>query len=195
MNTKTLLLLASLCLGSLTLLRAQPAAPAHGLPPGGPGPHHLAADGPGEGPGHLDPIRQALLPPELLLHRSEELGLTADQRQSIKTIVREAQGKAQNLQWQMQDAYEVLAGMLKADRVDEAKALAQLDKVQALENGIKRERLAAALRVKNLLTPEQQAKAREMRADPRHARPRGDRPGPGNRGPWNDAPPPPAEAP
>ncbi|MEW5835618.1 MAG: hypothetical protein ACOZJZ_01415 [Pseudomonadota bacterium] len=53
---------------------------------------------------------------------------------------------------------------LKQDRVDEQQAIAQLDQVLAAEREIKRAHVGLAVWLKNMLTPEQQHKLRELRA-------------------------------
>jgi Spy/CpxP family protein refolding chaperone len=49
--------------------------------------------------------------------------------------------------------------------VNEAQALAQLDKVLDIEREIKRLHIALAVRLKNRLTPEQQEQLHKMRPD------------------------------
>ena len=50
--------------------------------------------------------------------------------------------------------------------MDEQEALAQLDKVLATERDIKREQITLLVRIKDKLTPEQQAKLVEIRNKP-----------------------------
>jgi RNA polymerase sigma factor (sigma-70 family) len=51
---------------------------------------------------------------------------------------------------------------VETDQVDETQALAQLDKVLALEREIKHTHIGLLVRVKNKFTPEQQARLREI---------------------------------
>ncbi len=61
---------------------------------------------------------------------------------------------------------EKLVDVLKPDHVDEAQALTQLDLVLAGEREIKRAHITLAVRIKNLLTPEQLRQLRALRAMP-----------------------------
>jgi Spy/CpxP family protein refolding chaperone len=56
-----------------------------------------------------------------------------------------------------------VASLVKQPRVDEQQVLAQLEKVLALEREIKRAQVTLLVRIKNNLTPEQQAKLVEIR--------------------------------
>ena len=66
------------------------------------------------------------------------------------------------MQWQLQDEAEKLIELLKQARIDEAQALAQLDKVLAAEREIKRAQIALLLRLKNRLEPDQQTRLQEI---------------------------------
>ena len=52
---------------------------------------------------------------------------------------------------------------MEAMRVDEAAALAQADRVMALEREMKRSQLQLLIRIKNALTQQQQDQLRELR--------------------------------
>jgi Spy/CpxP family protein refolding chaperone len=67
------------------------------------------------------------------------------------------------LQWQLQDAMEALHETMKANSVNEQLALSQLDKVLDNEREMKRAHMELAIRIKNKLTPEQQAKLQSMK--------------------------------
>lgn len=60
-----------------------------------------------------------------------------------------------------------MAGLMKQDHPDEKKVLTQLDKLLDIENEIKRLHLTSMIRIKNILTPEQQNKLREMKKQDR----------------------------
>ncbi len=57
-----------------------------------------------------------------------------------------------------------MVALLKLERVDEQQALAQLDKVVNAELEMKRAQIALLVRIKNKLTPEQQARLREFKS-------------------------------
>jgi len=66
-------------------------------------------------------------------------------------------------QWKLQDEMEKMVAIVKQPRVEEQQALAQLEKVLTIEREIKRAQVTLLVRIKNKLTPEQQAKLEELR--------------------------------
>ncbi len=113
-----------------------------------------------------DPVGENLFPPELIMSHQEAIGLAPEQKTYLREELRKAQGQFTDLQWQLQDAMEALGSMLKQNSVDEQAVLAQLDKVLAAEREIKRTQISLMVRIKNKLTPEQQARLRELRGKP-----------------------------
>jgi Spy/CpxP family protein refolding chaperone len=113
-----------------------------------------------------DPIGPSLFPPEFVIQHQEAIGLTSDQKDYLKTEIRQAQIKFTEDQWKLQDEVEKMAALVKQPHVDEQQALAQLEKVLAAEREIKREQVTLLVRIKNKLTPDQQAKLSDLRAKP-----------------------------
>jgi Spy/CpxP family protein refolding chaperone len=113
-----------------------------------------------------DPIGPSLFPPEFVIQHQEAIGLTSDQKEYLKTEIRQAQIKFTEDQWKLQDEVEKMAALVKQPHVDEQQALAQLEKVLAAEREIKREQVTLLVRIKNKLTPDQQAKLSDLRAKP-----------------------------
>jgi Spy/CpxP family protein refolding chaperone len=113
-----------------------------------------------------DPIGQSFFAPELVIQHQEAIGLSAEQKDSFKAEIRQAQLKFTELQWKLQDEMEKLISLVKQPRVDEQQALAQLEKVLAAEREIKKEQVTLLVRIKNKLTPEQQSKLAELRGKP-----------------------------
>ncbi len=117
----------------------------------------LAAQQPPE-----DPMRDVLFPPEIVMQHQQAVGLSDEQKNTLKTEVRQAQTKFTELQWTLQDEVERLVALLKQPKVDEKQAAAELDKVLAAEREIKRTQLMLLIRIKNNLTPAQQIQLREL---------------------------------
>lgn len=113
-----------------------------------------------------DPVGENLFPPELIMSHQEAIGLSPEQKTYLREELRKAQLQFTDLQWQLQDAMELLVKLLKPNPVDEQAVLAQLDKVLSAEREIKRAQIGLMVRVKNKLTPEQQAHLRELRGKP-----------------------------
>jgi Spy/CpxP family protein refolding chaperone len=103
------------------------------------------------------------VPPELIMQNQQVLGLSDEQKKAIREIMKKSVSDFTDLQWQESSEQETMGSLLKQEKVDEAKAIAQLDKLLNIENGIKRLHMSTMIKVKNLLTPEQQAKLRTIK--------------------------------
>jgi len=109
-----------------------------------------------------DPMRDALFPPELVMQHQQDLGLSDEQKNYLKTEVRQAQLRFTELQWKLQDEMDRLVSTLKQSKIDEKDAASQLDKVLSAEREIKRAQFTLLIHIKNSLTSAQQAKLREF---------------------------------
>jgi len=118
----------------------------------------LAAPGESAGAAGDDPIGRYLYPPEAVLGHAQELGLTDAQRKSIRTAVHEMQKRFLDLQLDLEERTETVSRLLRQTPVDEAKVLAAVDGVLALENQVKKAQLSLLVRIKNQLTAAQVAK-------------------------------------
>lgn len=114
-------------------------------------------------PPENDPMAEALFPPELVMQHQREIGLTDEQRAFMRGEIQRVTARFNELQWQMQDAMEVLVTTMKEGVVNEQQAMAQLGKVLDTEREIKLLHMGLAIRIKNKLTPEQQENLRRMR--------------------------------
>ena len=123
-----------------------------------------AAGHPGPARGfHAPPMDDHLFPPDLLLSNQIALGLSDDQVSSIKKALNETHPKIIDVQTSLQRVTEQLNDQLEAPRVDEGAALALAGQAMDLEKQIKTAHMSLLIRVKNLLTPEQQDKAKALR--------------------------------
>lgn len=110
-----------------------------------------------------DPIGRNLYPPELIMAHQQELGIDDKQRDAIIKEVQNAQATITKMSWQMQAAAEQLAKLLDTPHIDEAKAIAQADKVMGIEREVKKAHLTLLIRLKNLLTDVQRQKLAQLR--------------------------------
>jgi Spy/CpxP family protein refolding chaperone len=110
-----------------------------------------------------DPIRERLFPPELVMQHQAELGIDDRQRAALTKELAAFQSQIVDLQWKMSAAADDLARLLDAPRIDEARALAQADRVMSLEHDVKKSHLGLLIRIRNLLTDEQRAELVRMR--------------------------------
>lgn len=145
---------------SASMLAAQ--APQPGLGPGNAGPFQPPPRH-GGAPAAPDPLIDLLFPPELIMQHQQAIGLSPEQRSFMKDEIRRSQVRFTELQWQLQDQMEALVNLVKAERPAEAPVVAQLDKVLNAEREVKRAQFALLIRLKNNLTPDQQAKLRDLR--------------------------------
>src|ERR1700726_1774867 len=113
-----------------------------------------------------DPIGQSFFAPELVIQHQEAIGLNEDQKNYLKTEIRQAQLKFTEWQWKLQDEMEKLVSLVKQPHVEEQQVLAQLEKLLTAEREVKREQLTLLVRIKNKLTAEQQGKLLELRNKP-----------------------------
>jgi Spy/CpxP family protein refolding chaperone len=97
-----------------------------------------------------------LFPPELVMQHQQSIRLTPEQRTSITKEIRDLQLKVIELQWKMQDEAQKLTELVQGSKVDEAQTLAQVDRVLGIEREIKRAHMGLLVRIKNLLSPDQQ---------------------------------------
>ena len=110
-----------------------------------------------------DPF-DALYPPEVVMEHQNELGLSESQRQVLRQEVPQATARFTELQWRLSAETERLATLLHGPVVAEREVLEQVDRVLALERDLKRTKIALLVRIKNTLTPEQQARVAALRS-------------------------------
>src|SRR5713101_6132033 len=110
----------------------------------------------------MDPLGDAMFPPEMIMQHTRDLNLTDEQKTFMRAEINRTTTRFNELQWQLQDAMEALHTAMKENTVNEQQALAQLDKVLDTEREIKRLHFGLAISIKNKLTAEQQAKLHAM---------------------------------
>jgi Spy/CpxP family protein refolding chaperone len=118
---------------------------------------------PPQPPPDQDPLAQFMFPPELVMGHQREIGLTAEQKTYLRGEIQRVTLRFTELQWQLQDAMEGLASVMKESTVNEQQALSQLDKILDTEREIKHLHIGLAIRIKNKLTPEQQSKLQGLK--------------------------------
>ena len=135
---------------------------AQGPPPGSPGgpPPMGQRPGPGGDPGDFG---RNFFPPELVMQHQSEIGLQDAQRAALMSAVQQAQVKFTDAQWKLSAEGEKMGRLLQNSQVDEAQVLEQVDRILGLERDIKRAQISLMVRIKNTLTPAQQAKLATLR--------------------------------
>jgi len=136
---------------------------AQGVPPGQPG---QRSPGP-PGPGGPDDFGRNFFPPELVMQHQSEIGLQDSQRAAIASAIQQAQSKFTDVQWKLSAEGEKMGKLLQPAQVDETQVLEEVDRILALEREMKRTQISLMVRIKNTLTPAQQAKLMEIRGPAR----------------------------
>ncbi len=109
-----------------------------------------------------DPFAAYLYPPERVMGHAMEIGLDDAQKAAIKSEVMKVQGRFTDLQFELQGESEKMVRLLQEKPVDEARVLAEVDRILAIEKDVKKMQVALLVRIKNVLTPAQQAKLTEI---------------------------------
>lgn len=117
----------------------------------------------GQNPKPDDAFAQALFDPQLVLRHAQAIGLTPAQRRTILDDLKATQTALGPLQADMTEPALDLVELLNQPRIDEAKVVAKMDQVLKIENEVKKKQGVLLIRIKNTLTPEQQARLRELR--------------------------------
>lgn len=109
-----------------------------------------------------DPFARYLFPPDKIMGHALEIGLEDAQKTAIRNEVQKVQPKFLDTQFELQAEAEKMTRLVQEKLVDEAKVLAQVDRILALEREIKRTQISLLVRLKNVLTPAQQARLTEI---------------------------------
>jgi Spy/CpxP family protein refolding chaperone len=105
-----------------------------------------------------DPMGKAFFPPELVMQNQDAIGLTETQRNNINKEMQNAQAEFMTLQWDLSKETEKLKSLIENEKPSEKDVLEQLEKILVIENKIKKRQITLLIRIKNLLTHEQQEK-------------------------------------
>lgn len=129
----------------------------------------MDSKGPGSGgprPPGGDTMGKAFFPPELVMRNQKAINLSPDQQNNIRSEMQKTMPRFTELQWQLSAEEEALNSILQNEKPDEKAVIAQFEKLLAVETEMKRLQFALMLRIKNLLTQDQQNQLRELkRAD------------------------------
>ncbi len=144
---KPLLLIAMLCLTTITLAQTKPNLNSR------------------------EALGMGLYPPDTIMRHQQALGISADQRRDMAEAVRQFQSEVAELQWNLQSEQQTLKQLLQNTRVDTNAASVQVDKVLALETRFKKAHFRLLIAVKNDLTEQQigliEEKLKKRRAETR----------------------------
>lgn len=107
-----------------------------------------------------DPFGPNFFSPELVMNHQSDIALKDSQRQTIIDEIKKTQSNLIEVQFKMKAATQDLVSILSTTKVDEAKAIAALQKLTKIEEEMKTMHVTIMIRIKNTLTKEQQEKLR-----------------------------------
>ena len=110
-----------------------------------------------------DPFATVLFPPELIMQHARAIRLTDEQRGAITRQIEQLQSRVVRMQWQLSEQVQALRETLARPRVDQDRAIDQLNRVLDTEKSIKQAHLEMLIRIKNVLKPEQQSELGRLR--------------------------------
>ena len=110
-----------------------------------------------------DPFATVLFPPELIMQHARAIRLSDEQRIAITRLIEQLQGRVIGLQWQLAEQVQALKETLGRARVDQDRALDQMNRVLETEKSIKKAHLEMLIRIKNVLRAEQQSELVRLR--------------------------------
>jgi Spy/CpxP family protein refolding chaperone len=108
-------------------------------------------------------MAESLFPPDFVMRHQQAIGLRAEQRDYIETNLEQARPHLQEAEQRVWQEAKKLESMLRENQVNEQQILAQSDRLVDLEKAVRRLHLALMVRIKNSLSPEQQAKLQDLR--------------------------------
>jgi Spy/CpxP family protein refolding chaperone len=116
--------------------------------------------------GHNPEPFAAFIPQQLVFLASHRIALKPEQRDALLAQVKATQPRLAELSPTLENEAAALAALTSRERVDEAAFLARFEKFLNLEREAKLLQARQGVAILNLLTPEQQAKLRELKGNP-----------------------------
>ena len=114
-------------------------------------------------PGADDQLGRLFFPPELVMSNQEAIGLTAGQRTTIQSAMKDAQGSFVDAQFKLRSEMEKLKALLASTPTYEGTELEQIDRVLSLAREVNRAQLSLMIRIKNQLSDQQRAMLSKLR--------------------------------
>lgn len=110
-----------------------------------------------------DPFGALLFTPEEIMQHRRAIDLNDEQRDGITRLIEELQGRLVGLQWRLLDETEAVKEAMEGPRVDLDRVMDRFGKAQDTEMDIKRVHLELLIRIKNILSPQQQEEILRLR--------------------------------
>ena len=110
-----------------------------------------------------DPIGKAFFPPEMVMQNQQTINLTEAQRNSISKEMQNAQSEFMNLQWELEKETEKFKALIQKEKTAEDNVIEQLEQMLTIENKIKKRQISLLIKIKNLLSHEQQETLQKLK--------------------------------
>jgi Spy/CpxP family protein refolding chaperone len=110
-----------------------------------------------------DPIGHDFFSPDLVMQNQKAINLTETQRNTISKEMQNAQTEFMALQWDLQKETEKFKSLVEKETLTETQVLDQMERLLTIENKIKKRQISLMVRIKNLLSHEQQEKLRKLK--------------------------------
>lgn len=110
-----------------------------------------------------DPFQPYLFTPEEIMQHRRAIDLNDEQRDAITRLIQDLQGRMVGLQWRLLDDTESVKEALEGHRVDLDRVMDRFGRALETEVSLKELHLELLIRIKNVLTLEQQERLRELR--------------------------------
>ena len=110
-----------------------------------------------------DPFATVFFSPELIMQHARAIRLNDEQRGRITRHIEDLQSRVVKMQWELAEEVQALRETLARPRVDQDRAIDQLNRVLDTEKDIKKAHLEMLIRIKNVLRPEQQTELARLR--------------------------------
>lgn len=149
-------LACALLLSSAAAAEAPPAAPKQTKPQAAAKPKPAPAK-----PAQAPPYGMA---GGFIERHAEELGLSDETVKAMRETVEKSRKENERLRGQVEKAQEQMRTLLDKDMPDEAAVMAQAEKIGELVTAQRKNQLAAMLKTRAMLTPEQRAQLQQIRA-------------------------------
>jgi len=110
-----------------------------------------------------DPVGRVFFAPELVMQNQQAINLTEAQRNNLTKELQNAQSEFTTLQWDLEKEMEKFKSLIEKENVKEEEVVGQLERLLSIENKIKKRQITLLIKIKNLLSREQQEKLQKLK--------------------------------
>jgi Spy/CpxP family protein refolding chaperone len=143
------------------------AQPPFGGPPPGGGPDSFGGPPPGGGPGPFGGPPPGRGPDRFIEEHAAELGLDDETLEAIEEIVDESREQRRELSDELRGMHREMRDLLSQDTPDESAVMLQADAIGKAETELHKQRLAALIGIRALLSEEQREELSRIREETR----------------------------